>query len=157
KWQWFALRNVPIGDQHLSYFAVRLAANVESEVNSANLTLFGVGEFESYYPTRFFKKDCTQELFSMATDVASIAFADEVGGDRASVVLLLGSMSNEARIVPLETGRLFSPSATYAARVYLVEQGGWRSLGRVRGKELAQFAAQIEAGEFRLYEFKKSS
>lgn len=155
RWQWFVLRNVPMNGQSLSYFAVRLAPEVASE--KVPLTLFGVGEFESPYPVRFFQRDVSGDIYSLASDVAAVAFAEEIGEGGASIVVLFGNMSNESRVAPVEAGRLFDPNATYAGRVYIVEQGGWIELETRPGTALAQFAFQIEAYEFRLCEFRKVS
>lgn len=151
-WHWFALRNVPMDSRNLSYFAVRFAQGGES--NARDLSLFGVGDFKSPYPVRYFREDVSQNVFSLAPDVAAVAFADEIDG-RAAVVLLLGNMSKEGRVAPIEAGRLFDPDVSYAGQAYVVEQGGWTDLGTRKGKELAQFAFQIEAGDFRLCEFSK--
>jgi hypothetical protein len=155
KWQWFALRNVPMGGSRLSYFAVRLKSENGGKNAHTELTLFGVGKFESPHPIRFFKTDASEELYSLATDVAALAFADEVGKKEGTILLLLGSMTDEARIAPIETGRLFEPNSNYRGRIYLVERGEWDDLDTRSGRDLSQFAAQVEAGQFRLYEFHK--
>lgn len=152
-WQWFALRNVPMNSHRLSYFAVRVAG--EKGKTSRDLCLFGVGEFESPHPVRFFRQDVSNNIFSLSPDVAAVAFAEEIGDGGAAVALLLGNMSKEGRVAPVEAARLFEPEATYTGRVYIVEQGGWTELETRKGSELAQFAFQIEAGDFRLCEFRK--